>query len=263
MECSERGIDFGRELPWGDADTIFRLIEEIAERRDLGALLADGVRAATEEVGEGSEAWALAVKGLEMAMHDPRGKKGMGLSYATANRGACHLQTIHEDALEVGGPFPQLGLDEAMSRTQLEGKAYMVKVTQDYFGVLPDALGVCKFPLNAWRPYTPARLAKAVALVTGWDIDLDELLLAGERIYNLCRMFNVREGISRTDDTIPPRLSAPLPEGASAGQAMTDQDLQVLLDEYYDLRGWDENGIPRPETLARLGLPTGQPPRPD
>lgn len=254
MECWERGIDLGRPLPWGDVETILTLIEEIAYRRGVGAILADGVRKATAKVGQGSEAWALHGKGLEMAMHDPRGKKGMALAYATANRGACHLQTIHEDAMEAGGPYPELGLDTAMSRKQLEGKAYLVKITQDYFGTLGDTLGICKFPMNAWRPYTPTRVAQAVALVTGWDITLKELLTAGERIFNLCRMFNVREGISRADDIVPARVGKPLPEGASAGETVSAEDLTKLLDEYYELRGWDKNGIPTLETLARLGL---------
>lgn len=254
MECWERGIDLGRPFPWGDAETILTSIEEIAYRRGVGALLADGVRKASAKVGQGTEAWAFHVKGLEMALHDPRGKKGMGLAYATATRGACHLQTVHEDALEAGGPYPELGLDTAMSRKQLEGKAYLVKTTQDCFGTLGDTLGICKFPTNAWRPYTPTRVAQAVALVTGWDISLEELLTAGERIYNLCRMFNVREGITRADDTLPARIGEPLPEGGSAGETVNAEDLEKLLEEYYELRGWDKNGIPTPETLVRLGL---------
>ena len=254
MECWERGIDLGRPLPWGDEETILTLIEEIAHRRGIGALLADGVREAASRVGQGSEAWALHVKGLEMAMHDPRGKKGMGLSYATGNRGACHLQILHEDALEAGGPYPELKLDKKMSRLQFEGKPYVVKITQDYFGTLGDSLGVCKFPLNAWRPFTPTRLAQAVSMVTGWDVTLEELLTTGERIYNLCRLFNIREGISRKDDTLPLRIGEPLQEGGSAGHTVNQEELNHMLDEYYELRGWDQNGIPTPETLERLGL---------
>ncbi len=254
MECWERGIDLGQPLPWGDKETILTLIEEIAYRKGVGALLADGVREAASRIGQGSDAWALHVKGLEMAMHDPRGKKGMGLNYATGNRGACHLQILHEDALEAGGPYPELKLDTKMSRLQFEGKPYVVKITQDYFGTLGDSLGVCKFPLNAWRPFTPTRLAQAVSLVTGWDITLEELLTAGERIYNLCRMFNIREGISRKDDTLPPRIGEPLSEGGSAGHTVNQKELDQMLDEYYDLRGWDSNGIPKPETLERLGI---------
>ncbi len=163
MECAERGINLGSLLPWGDKKVILNLITDIAFRRGLGELLADGVKAAAAQVGQGSEAWALHIKGLEMAMHDPRGKKGMGLSYATANRGGCHLQMIHEEALEPGGPFPELGLNKSMSRKQLAGKPYMVKITQDYFGTLNDSLGICKFPTNAWRPFTPGRMVETLS----------------------------------------------------------------------------------------------------
>lgn len=254
MECWERGINLGRPLPWGDKDTILNLITEIAFRQGIGNLLAEGVRTAAAKVGQGSEKWALHVKGFEMAMHDPRGKKGMGLSYATGNRGACHLQIIHEEALEPGGPFPELGLDKRMSRKQLAGKPYMVKITQDYFGTLNDSLGICKFPTNAWRPFTPGRMVDILSLVTGWDISLAELLEMGERIYNLCRLFNVREGINRADDILPPRLAEPLPAGATAGEIISEDDLNKMLDEYYHLRGWDKNGRPLPETRQRLGL---------
>lgn len=254
MECADRGINLGRLLLWGDQETILELIEEIAFRRRVGELLANGLKAAVAQVGQGSEAWAMHIKGLEMAMHDPRGKKGMGLSYATANRGGCHLQIIHEEALEPGGPFPELGLNKAMSRKQLEGKPYMVKITQDYFGTLNDALGICKFPTNAWRPFTPGRMVETISLVTGWSISLADLLETGERIYNLCRLFNIREGANRADDVLSPRLSQPLPAGATAGEIITREDLNKMLDEYYQLRGWDKEGIPLPETLQRLGL---------
>ncbi len=254
MECWERGINLGRPLPWGDKDTILALIEEIALRRGIGKILADGVRAAAAQVGQGSEVWALHVKGLEMAMHDPRGKKGMGLSYATAARGGCHLQIIHEEALEPGGPFPELGLKKALSRKQLEGKPYMVKITQDYFGTLNDSLGICKFPTNAWRPFTPGRMVETLSLVTGWNISLLELLEIGERIFTLCRLFNVREGVRKSDDVLPLRLSEPLSAGATAGEVITKEDLNKMLDEYYQLRGWDKEGLPSLETLKRLGL---------
>jgi len=254
MECWERGIDLGRPLPWGDPETLFLLIEEITYRKGVGAILADGVCEAARRIGQGSEDWAMAVKGQELPLHDPRGKKGMALAYATVNRGADHMQSIHEDAMEVGGPFPELGLSEPMSRFQLEGKPYLVKITQDAFGVMGDTLGVCKFPMNAWRPLTPSRVARLVHLVTGWDFDLQDLLLVGERIFNLCRLFNVREGVRREDDTIPGRLGVPFTEGASAGETVTAEDLSTMLDEYYALRGWDDDGVPTAATLAKLGL---------
>ena len=164
------------------------------------------------------------------------------------------MQCIHEDALEAGGPIPDLGLSERMSRFQLDGKPYLVKVTQDAFGIMGDALGLCKFPMNAWRPLTPARLVNLVRLATGWELDLSELLMAGERIFNLCRLFNVREGVRRSHDTVPPRLGVPFAEGASSGETVSAEDLSAMLDEYYALRGWDADGVPSTETLTGLGL---------
>lgn len=209
---------------------IFSLLEEVAHRRGVGVLIADGV------------------------MHDRRGKKGMGLAYATANRGGCYLQSIHEDALEADGPFPELGLEKAMGRKQLEGKAYLAKKMQDYFGSLADSLGLCKFPMNAWLPLTPKRVVKSAALATGWDMSLQELLETGERIFNLCRLSNVRENIHRTHNTLPVRLAEPLPEGASSGEKVSPGDLNTLLSEYYALRGWDDNGILSGRRLIQLGL---------
>ncbi len=254
MECSERGVDLGRPLRWGDTQAIFELLEEMAHRRGVGALLAEGTREAARRVGQGSEAWTLEVKGLEFPMHDPRGKKGQGLSYMTCPRGACHMNAIHDEAFEVQSPFPDLGFDLPMSRVAIEGKARLVKITQDYWGTLSDSVGICKFPANAWRPYKAALMAEYIRLVTGWDMGMEEMLLAGERIFNLARMFNVREGVRRKDDSLPPRMAEPLPDGPSAGECISQADLDRMLDEYYALRGWDRDGVPMPETLARLGL---------
>ena len=254
MECAERGIDLGRSLRWGDTEAVFELLKEIAYQQGLGAMLANGVREAARQIGQGSEAWAVEVKGLELPMHDPRGKKGMGLAYATAPHGAVHMQGGFDPAFEVGNPYPELGSFDPVDRRSLQGKAQQVKAVQDYWGTLGDSLGFCKFPASPWRPLTPTRVAEAVRLATGWDIDLAELLEAGERIFNLCRLFNVREGVRRKDDTVPPRLAEPLPEGRYQGETLNAEDLATMLDEYYALRGWDEDGVPRPETLARLGL---------
>jgi aldehyde:ferredoxin oxidoreductase len=147
-----------------------------------------------------------------------------------------------------------LGLSQAMDRHAVEGKARMVKITQDYFGTLADALGLCKFPMHAWRPLTPARVVELVRLVTDWDVSLAELQTTGERIFNLCRLFNVREGVRRHDDRLPERLAEPLPSGKSQGQTFDRQTLERALDEYYALRGWDQQGIPEAATLDRLSL---------
>jgi aldehyde:ferredoxin oxidoreductase len=262
MECTERGIDLstalrtglGQPIAFGDGPAVLRLIEDIAMRRGLGDLLADGVRAAARRVGQGSEAWAPEVKGLELPMHDPRGKKGQGISFATAPRGADHMQAVHDEGFQLGGPYPDLGLGNAMDRLSVEGKARLVKITQDFVGTLADSLGLCKLPMLSWRALTPTRVTELVHLVTGWDVTLDELLTTGERIFNLCRLFNVREGISRADDRLPARLAEPLPTGKSQGQTFDRPTLENALTEYYALRGWDRQGIPEPATIARLGL---------
>lgn len=254
MECTERGIELEHPLRWGDAEAVSELLKEIAYRQGLGASLADGVRAAARRIGQGSEAWALQVKGLEMAMHDPRGKKGMGLAYATAPHGAVHMQGGFDPAFELGNPYPELGSFEAVDRRSLHGKAQQVKAVQDYWGMLGDSLGFCKLPASPWRPLTPTRVAEAVRLATGWEITLAELVEAGERIFNLCRLFNVREGARREDDTVPSRLAESLPVGRYQGETLSAEDLAVMLDEYYALRGWDDDGVPRQGTLARLGL---------
>jgi len=254
MECCERGIDLGSPVPWGDATTILSLLEDIAVRRGVGDVLALGTREAARRIGQGSEAWATEIKGREMAMHDPRGKKGQGISMTTSPKGGDHMQAVHDEGFQVGGPYPELGLDKAMNRLDTAGKAQMVKITQDAVATIADCLGLCKLPMLAWRPMRPYRVVEFVRLVTGWDFVLPELQLAGERVFNLCRLFNVREGVSRRDDRLPPRLGEPLPSGKSAGESFDQATLEPLLDEYYTLRGWDERGIPKPDTLERLGL---------
>jgi aldehyde:ferredoxin oxidoreductase len=254
MECSERGIELEGAPEWGDAEAVLRLLRDIADRRGLGALLADGVRAAAARIGQGCQSWAIEVKGLELPMHDPRGKKGMGLAYATAPHGAVHMQAGFDPAFEMSNPYPELGPFEPVDRLSLQGKAEQVKAVQDYWGMLGDTLGFCKFPASPFRPLTPSRVAEAVRLATGWDTDVQKLVQVGERIFNLCRLFNVREGIRRKDDTVPARLSEPLPEGRFRGASLSAQDLSTMLNEYYELRGWNADGVPLPETLARLCL---------
>jgi aldehyde:ferredoxin oxidoreductase len=258
MECVERKAltaeDIGFDLRWGDPDAVIRLVHMIGERQGIGNLLAEGVKRASEQIGKGSEAWAMHVKGMEVAMHDPRGKKGVGLSMATCHRGPDHMECLHDEAFERGNGFPDLGLVEPMSRMATEGKPRMVKVTQDYWGVLGDCVCVCKFPMGPGRPLTPKLLTAILNAITGWDLTLDELLTAGERVFNLCRMLIVREGASRKDDTLPERFGKPMPAGPTAGETVTATELQSMLDEYYRLRGWSNEGVPLKETLDRLGL---------
>ena len=258
MECRERGVltegDVGFDLKWGDPEGILKMIRMIAMRDGIGDELAEGVREASEKIGKGSQGWAMHVKGLEIPMHDPRGKKGTGLAYATAIKGADHESAMHDECFERENALTDLGFVKPIVRKEFQGKPLVVKKTQEFWGILSDALPVCKFPMAPPRPLKPGRLVSALRFVTGWNISLEEFLTVGERIFNLGRLFNVREGVDRILDVLPNRFSERLQEGGSAGEAITKEDLDRMLDEYYDLRGWSRDGIPKEETLDRLGL---------
>jgi len=258
MECRERGVltegDVGFDLKWGDPEGILKMIRMIAMRDGIGDVLAEGVREASEKIGKGSQGLAMHVKGLEIPMHDPRGKKGMGLAYATAIKGADHESAMHDECFEKENALTDLGFVKPIVRKEFQGKPLVVKKTQELWGILSDALPVCKFPMAPQRPLKPERLVSALRFITGWNISLEEFLTVGERIFNLGRLFNVREGVDRILDVLPNRFSERLQEGGSAGEAITKEDLDKMLDEYYDLRGWSRDGIPKKETLDRLEL---------
>jgi len=250
MECYEKGIlgreDLnGLELSWGNRDAVYKLIQLIGEGKGIGKVLSEGVRSASAAIGKGSEKFALHVKGLEVPMHDPRAFQGMGLQYATSNRGACHLQGFVL-RIEQGERVGDLKIYERYDRFGVEGKGRIVALMEDWHQVL-ESMIICKF-----FPVPPAYVATFYTLVTGRAKKLPELVEAGARIFNLQRMFNIACGVSRKDDTLPQRLlEEPLNEGACKGQVVK---LEPMLEEYYRYRGWDEKGNPKKETLEKLGL---------
>jgi len=187
------------------------------------------------------------VKGLDFPAHDPRARVALGLSYATSNRGACHLQSFTAD-WEDGGAMPDLGYPETMDRFKTEGKAKFVIDFQNLMSLM-DSLVCCKFVLFGGITVEP--LLKMLNIITGWDLTKDEFLETGERIYNLKRLYNIREGVSRKDDTLPPRVLNH-PRGGGSGDNIPL--LNVMLRDYYRVRGWDEFGIPTKETSEKLGL---------
>jgi aldehyde:ferredoxin oxidoreductase len=258
IECFDKGIltekDLGFKLKWGDPEGIFKMIELISLRKGLGVLLAEGVKKTSEKIGKGSEQWAMHVKGLEVPMHDPRGKKGMGLAYATSFKGADHESSMHDEAYQRENVLPEVGFTMPMDRKQFGGKSALVKSLQEYWGVMADAATICKFPMIPPRPLKPGLLVELLNAVTGWNFTVEDFLTTGERIFNLARMFNVREGVTRKDDQLPQRFEETLKEGGSTGESYPKKELDKLLDEYYMLRGWTPEGIPTSETLKRLGL---------
>jgi len=234
------------------------LVKRIANRDGIGRVLGEGVRRASEEIGKISNPMAIEVKGLEGAAHDGRSGKMLALMYGVGNRGMCHIHPIEGMAYDslkndfglvaYGVPNP-----ETVDRFAEEGKGEIAKTLQD-FGILPDILGICKF--FVYNGLGPTELAELVSLLTGWDIDGKELLNIGERVFNLQRIFNIREGIRKADDYLPRRVCQ-IPEFGRYSSVVECEikDYDKMLDEYYHARGWHrETGIPTKEKLHQLGL---------
>jgi aldehyde:ferredoxin oxidoreductase len=215
-------------------------VENIAYRKGLGNTLAEGVKRVAKIVGKSSESFAMHVKGLEFPGYDPRGAFGMALAYATSDRGACH-QRVWTVSAEIRGRLTP--------RYSTEGRAKFVKNAQDERAMC-FSLVLCDF-----MPLKTKHFTELLNTATGFNLTEDEYLKTGERIWNLTRLFNIREGITRKDDILPPRImEEPLPDGVAKGQVITKKMLDEMLDEYYALRGWNENGIPTKEKLKELDL---------
>ncbi len=242
----------GLELEWGNAGAILDLIRKIAYREGFGDMLADGVKRAAEKLGKGSDI-AIHVKGLELIQADPRGLKGYGLGYAVSSRGADHLRS--EPFLELSDDpekgAEMFGAPEATLRLGVNGKGKLIRYFEDWCAVI-DALEVCKNLAENMELLPMKRAADLLTAVTGLEFSEQQLSRVGERIVNLERAYVVREGITRKDDYLPQRfLKEPLPDGASKGAVF---EIESMLDQYYEERGWNSNGIPLPKNLRKLGL---------
>lgn len=238
MELSEKGY-IDEDIRFGDAEKMVDLVRRIAYRDGIGDELAEGsFRFARKH---GHPELSMSVKRQELPAYDPRGLQGHGLAYVTSVRGGDHVYA-YLIAPEV------LGSPEKLDPYSSEGKAVWTKTFQDLTAFI-DSSGAClftSFPLGA------ADYGAMVSAVTGYDIDGDEVLRIGERIWNLQKIFNLKAGCSREDDTLPPRLlKEPLTEGAPKGRVW---EREPLLDEYYRVRGWDREGRPTPEKLRELGI---------
>ena len=243
MELYEMGVltkeQLGIEAPFGSAKALTYFAEITGKGEGFGKEIAQGSKRLTAKYGHPD--LSMSVKGQEFPAYDSRGIQGMGLAYATANRGACHLRG-YTVASEV------LGIPVKTDPLVTEGKAGLVKAFQDATSVF-DSAGVCIFTTFAW---TLADLQPQLAAACLEEFTLDELGKIGERIWNMERDFNNRAGFTEKDDTLPKRL---LTEPAKTGPAKgLVNGLDKMLPEYYQLRGWDESGQLKPETRTRLGL---------
>lgn len=225
-------------LKFGDTAGVLEIIEDIAHARGLGAEMAEGSKRLAERYG--APELAMQVKGLEIPAYDPRGAQGHALGYATSNRGGCHLRSYLIGPEILGSPV-------LIDRDSPKGKADLVMLYQDLSAAM-DSMVVCRFTNFAW---TVDDYAEMLAAGTGFEINGRDLLRIGERIYNLERLFNLREGFTAKDDTLPPRFFKPLPEGGSRKRVV---HLDVMMPEYYSLRGWNKKGEPTKDTLKKLAL---------
>lgn len=250
MECFQRGllspndVD-GLTLGWGDTAAMESLIAMIVDRRGWGDVLARGVAEAGRALGGEAARLAVHVKGLDPAGYEPRACQGMALAYATSNRGACHLRAMMH--------VPEL-LQKLLNPYTLSGKAAVVVQLQDLMAVV-DSLVMCKFVARYGFDNSLEKLGEALDAVTGWGLDAGELARVGERTYNLERLFNVRAGFKRDCDTLPLRFFAEaIAAGPSAGVRLRREEFENALSQYYQARGWSNDGVPLPDTLGRLGL---------
>lgn len=237
---AEVGVPFG----WGDWRGMLRLVEMTARREGFGDRIAEGAWRLAESLHPEATRAVYAVKRLELPAHSARALKGLSIGYATATRGGSHHDTR---------PTPQYA--QGFDRRSTAGKPAFAMRSQ-HFTAVGDSLVLCRFTAERGlglfldEPY-----AEMVRAVTGWDVTVEELERVGERIVNLERLFNVREGVRRAADVLPWRvMHEPIPDGPSAGMHCPPEELDAMLDEYYRLRGWDPDGVPTRERLASLGL---------
>ena len=229
----------GIALEFGSAEALIKTIELTARGEGFGKELGLGSKRLCEKYAHPD--LSMTVKGQEFPAYDPRGIQGMGLGYATSNRGACHLRgyTVSSEVL---------GIPEKTDPLATEGKPALVIAFQDAAAVV-DSSGLCVFTTFSW---TLEDIAPQIAAACEGDWSVSNLMLTGERIWNLERQFNIAAGITGKDDTLPKRM---LKDAAKTGPARGRvNDLQVMLPEYYQLRGWTTDGVPTRETLQRLSV---------
>ncbi|MGB9636009.1 MAG: aldehyde ferredoxin oxidoreductase family protein [Thermoplasmata archaeon] len=261
MECYELGLidkkdTYGLELKWGNHEVICQLLELIAYRKDFGKILGEGSYRAAQKIGRGTEKYVMHVKKMEIAGQDGRAQKSMGLAMTVAPRGADHLYAFPvldeagfvEKIKEVYG---EQYLPEIADRLSPKYKGYMVFVNEN-FSTVVESVGACKYGTMVPPALYYPEIIKGLWLTTGIEFTRRNLEMIGERIVNLNRLFNIREGFSRKDDTLPERYTKErMPDGAAKGQIV---EIDEMLNDYYALRKWDANGYPTIEKIRELEL---------
>ncbi len=253
MDCYEKGLINSEEcdhmeLTWGNGEAIIKLLKNIAMGKGFGKRLSKGSAALAKELGPEAEKYVTTVKGLEAPMHDPRSAHGVGLAYATGARGACHV-SCRTMAVEHGASYyPKIGIDELYEGQTSQGKAEVVVKSQNLGAVQGGAAIICEL---AAMGFDDQDLCDMLSVVSGENWTMDKIMEAGERIWLLKRIFNLLCGLKPADDNLPQQLLRPLSEG---GAAESVPDMELMLKEFYNLRGLSEQGFPREARLNELGL---------
>ena len=253
MEAFEKNIitkkeTEGKSIRWGDGEIVLSLLEDMVAGRGIGELLNKGVRHAASVLGKGSDEFAIHVKGLELALHDPRAFPSMAISYALGSRGGDHLEGMSY-MYEKGLRIPGYGYQGELEPDSHEHKAEVAHENISYYAIF-NALGLCKF-ISIGKA-SLEMIAEWVSKVAGWQVTQEELLTAGSRLTNAKRIYNLARGVTSADDILPPRLMQ-LRSGDYADDGVVP-DTETMIKEVYRMRGWDEKGVPKPQTLKNLGL---------
>ena len=262
MDCHEQGIlskkDLdGIELKFGNASAMVQMVQKIALRDGIGNILAEGSFRAAEALGRGSDKLVVTSKKQELPAHMPQVKRSLALIYAVNPFGADHQSHEHDPSYNA---FPQrmaeIGLTNPQPDQVLNEEKVKYALTTQYIYSALDSLSVCQFVFGpAWQLYSISDLAKLVSAVTGWDVNVSELIQLGKRRLNMMRMFNARRGFNRNDDTLPVKLTIPLQGGVSNGLYINLDEVEHAKDIYYQMAGWNiSTGNPTSETLKELSL---------
>jgi aldehyde:ferredoxin oxidoreductase len=255
MECYENGVindkdTGGINLRFGNAEAMLQIIELMAKREGIGDILVDGSRRASKKWGGGEE-YLVEVKGQEVPMHEPRLKKGLGLGYAVSPTGADHCHNMHDTGM-VGSSIDKLrplGILEGVPLESFGPEKVRVFKAQMQMRILANCLSICTFP-----PWKFTEYVDLVQAVTGWDVSMYELVEVASRTLNLARVFNLREGLTKDDDWLPPRFFQPQTSGALSETSVDPSELRQAIDTYYDMMGWNSDGVPSAGTLYGLGI---------
>ena len=265
MECFEHGLispadTGGIDLRYGNSDAMLKMIELIANREGFGDLLAEGSRRAAEKIGGDAHFFAMQVKGQELAMHDPRGKYNVGMGYAISEIGADHLVVVHDPTLSNAESLPfkavkSLGITKAEQPLSLNDEKMRQFYILEKWNSLEKVIGFCFFGPAPRSLIHPDDVLLAINSATEWNINMEEALQIGERATNMARVFNMREGFTRKDDTLPERFFQGLANGPLKGKPIPKEDFKKALTVLYTIKGWDpETGVPSREKLEQLSL---------